>query len=1471
MSRLTTGGEPDAKGNAYEADLVVHHLLRVIHGLAERVIWHDPEAGHGIDLIVVEPDAIIGIQAKSGTSSNWTPNALTKEGILVHARDWLARSDLHRFQLHAAHPAKELERISDQARIHDATRWWLGLDLEDRKMIASFAGKADSTAHADFVRIRVEIQNPNSLDATIRSQAALFQNPASLRAALTRLVWEFRERTWDAQSLKSALQAQGCSIEFAAWDQGWETRLLESRQRFLDGIAAQRGELPTLARSATEAVLQGIADLGATGGVVAVHGPGGVGKSEVLAATVQRLPAETIVMALAVVGLDAQRPWRDLGLGERPLAALARVAKGRAVVLVLDQLDQAVWAAPQRLRSIQDLLRQARDLRIVTVLGCRSVDLGDPKIAPWIAPRSDPGRPIPGPERCVLVEDLAVAELEQVLRDQQVPVADLHSSLLTLLRRPICLRLALHLHHRGGSSRLPGIRHLVDLLRNWSDWWHLQSSDQADAAQTALDEIARYCERHETVIAPIDTLTAILRAAVPVLVDLGVLVWHDAAQRQVRWSHQLLLDHNLAGQWLRLIDGGRRLAEMVGPRESQDQRTGNRLRLLVPGLVDRPRLRDQITPTFLAGLRPLARVGFYRGLAEIDDPDDLIKLRSLVFAALSDNEQWRMALRQVCPWPWWTAALEDWFKDVWGDPLRRGAAVDVLSSVVDRWGNGVARILTQWRKVDPEAITQVRTILFRAHDKPSDEMFTHWLDSLARTPNDRTFYIEWPIFLEKCPDRAARTLAVLLPYYRQDDLEEPDGYHQFPGESSTFSSLGRVVLEGLWQGWTVADFGSRPRWPVRLGLTPLWSRLVDLLAGALAIALERGEYTWKDVLDRLPNPLRWPDHALLLRAAARSRWTHVDQIDAALGWFTRTPAAWFQPAWDQPPWRESVPFIDALAKSGSNSAVDAVQRSLLSIPDPRGSSELRDHGATNWFLLNAIPVERQLPETQKRIASEIRFAGRDQTDFQLVQSGPGGWVGSDLAQDRLEAFTDDDWRDAFKHARDEPEAIGTQAGPDRIIRRSVETYASDLRRCAQAKPRRFLSLLRVLNDDDPPEMLRVVVCGMLSPPGDTAPELRLRDDEIVQVVSDVRVLDEAECRNQVGLAIRERAEISWPESVIAALCAWASDPLHVVPEDSTWANGERPRSRWNEESLVAIGALAALATEHPMLRERIWSAIRDLPANDRPDLIAACVMAAIRCRTTDPLIIDRAILTWTADHRVAGQDDVADMLRRLASIHPEAIARLLALANADAGWVQQQAGEYRVLLAMDGRMSLDDSVMTKSSAYRRGMAKSILAICRGSPAHWKMAQWPPWLLDRIILLADDADDDVARQMAMLFYSSREAVWDATQAAQRLMTDREFVVRFTRTRAVRLDAGPIIGACLASTDLRPWATVIRDIVGQAVHGQAWFDSRELVSLVGRLAEEAEAAGDRTVRLTALDAWDLLIDSGWRDAVERSMPA
>jgi hypothetical protein len=1147
-------------------------------------------------------------------------------------------------------------------------------------------------------------------------------------------------------------------------------------------------------------------------------------------------------------------------------------------IFVLDQLDQAVWASPALMRIVGDLLRQARDLRIITVIGCRSVDLRDPRIMGWIAGRNTEGNPFDGPERAVSVADLSTNEVKETLAKLHISPDDLDPGILELIRRPLRLRLVVNLAKKGQIHRLRGVRHLVGLMHAWETWVHDDLRRQGQDAQgmSALDQCAEFCQREYATSVPIDALSPDEAQSIQALVELGILIWDDTSKRRLRWSHQNLLDHHLANRWLRSADSGQSIQDLVGPRADQDQRTANRLRLLVPGLCDRTRLRDDITRLSNDNsLRPLSRLGLFRGLAALDESADCLRMRPMVISLLNNPTTWQMALVQIC-WsrPLWFATLEDWFKVVWQDSTKRNAAISALVSVKTTWGDGVARIITTWREIDPEAITNISFLLYDGHKVDSVLLFSHWLDALDKAPEVHGTHIAWPEFIASHPIRAAQALATLLQKPLRNEWQDPEYFHGLLGPVPAFSEKGREALDHLWIPWSGVSLGQRPSGTIRNSNGPWWSRIIDLIAGAVARALEERQIAWSELVARFPETLRWQDRTLLLRAAKLSHFNDQIQANAAMDWFIRSPAAWFHPANDQPPWMDSAPFISHLASYAAPDKLKILQNTLRQTLDPRFPEDDQRHGATAWFLLNAIPLEQRDQATIDYLAGiESRFANTDQVAYQASWGGVGGIVGSDLSPEQVKVFTDNEWRSAFHNARDNPEIFARQTGHNRVSRRSLDTYAAELRQQSSSNPKRFLSLMESITASDPPAMTEAMICGMLNPPNSTAEDLRLTGAEIISVTTRPLALSQADCSLYIVNCVYQNPSLAWPEELIAALCAWASTPLVPAPNGGHQTEEKLAMSR-EDLPMATIRALGALAHHNEPLRHRIWARIREAANEHRPDLLASCVVAAYSCRNIDTDAVDGSILDWSSNPLVAAQEDVAELLRWLAQHRQEATSRLLAMSSSEFDWVLGKSGRYRVLLRMDGRITEIDSEFDPARCtlpVKGAMAEVIVAIFRGSPQGWEIATdtWPDWILELTLKLANDSDDNIARQLASVFYVSDGSVWDSRQAVTRLMRDPEFVTRMAKTRSIAIDQHPILGACLIAESLLPWATIIKTIVDQAVSSPMNMhrSGKEVMTVIGRLAEEADQVGDLVNRRLALDAWDALIEAGWSEATDR----
>lgn len=547
---MTSGGISNWKGTDYEIDLVVESLLLVLTGRLRSVTWQHRDHGDGLDLSLEDKDGVIGVQAKSGTSQgNWTLRRLDAEGVSVAMHDFLNADPYRRFRLHAESPAPELKLLATQARERDAVSWQATWASDKKKTgFIQKVGSADlAIAHEVFRRIEVETQDHDGLKRHV-SDLAVEHSPTSERliALLRRVVESKVPKILRRNDLLQALQEldPACIVEIAEMPSETRECIQKRRQRFIDRVGAVRG-LPQLKRDDVLPVLRkALFDFQATGGVIALHGPGGCGKSETLVQILQEMPTEAPVVVLSIADTDLyDTPSTDalsrlLRLLKRDCDRCPSSHTSLRPLLVVDQLDQALWAEAAILARVQRVLEQAQDLTATILVACRTADIQDERLAAWMRRRGSAGfREIP-------LGDLPLRNVEQTLIDHGTSPVGWDPKLLRLLCRPIALRLALAL------PDLTGIRRLDDLLNRWWAWVEGPGGATQDLPardlRTLLMCLAEDSERNQR-----QDLSAHLgdRAGLQRLIAVGVLDWADSDQRRVRWTHQILLDHLLARRW----------------------------------------------------------------------------------------------------------------------------------------------------------------------------------------------------------------------------------------------------------------------------------------------------------------------------------------------------------------------------------------------------------------------------------------------------------------------------------------------------------------------------------------------------------------------------------------------------------------------------------------------------------------------------------------------------------------------------------------------------------------------------------------------------------------------------------------------------------------------------------------------------------------------------------------------------------
>lgn len=367
-------------GKEYELLIAAQEAIRVLQGSAEAVAYQ-PVGLPGIDVHVQESQRSDYIQCKrrGGTSpGDWTWGRLRQESILVEAWRLLSVRPNCRYCFLSNRSASDFER---------AIEWSQGVcalpqvELEkvlaakppDLSTIRNDTKVDDSIGDQELVRVvATRICFRQTLDLK-QLREALEQQAATILAGpkhdtlqhLVDLLDENQGALHDLAKLSALLETRGVLLLTPMGDPSAFARVRRVVDDYLADSAADQFA-PTLRRVQNEDLLALCND--ATQ-VICVHGDGGSGKSQVLAALVHDLHAARMpVLPLKLDQIQLEGGLATIGsamsLGGTPSMALRAAAGRRRAFLVLDQLDTLRWASTQSgaaWRTVQDLITEGHD------------------------------------------------------------------------------------------------------------------------------------------------------------------------------------------------------------------------------------------------------------------------------------------------------------------------------------------------------------------------------------------------------------------------------------------------------------------------------------------------------------------------------------------------------------------------------------------------------------------------------------------------------------------------------------------------------------------------------------------------------------------------------------------------------------------------------------------------------------------------------------------------------------------------------------------------------------------------------------------------------------------------------------------------------------------------------------------------------------------------------------------------------
>ena len=295
---------------------------------------------------------------------------------------------------HGAHPMDELEeRAKDSSSWEDFEANFISSDdwtnkFNDLHSRWNSPNREDTYNRLKRVSVRKMDEDELRESTESRLESLVSGDPANVLSALLDFASQQVHQVLTATEIWGFLQSRGFGRQQWNHDQTITDRISELNQSYLSGIRPVGIGGEVVPRAEVELILDSFEDPSAR--TVLVSGRAGVGKTEVISQTLQRVQVRNWPMlALRVDRLEPSPTPSELGstlgLPASPVSVLAGIADGRDCLLVIDQVDavsQASGRNPEFFDCISAMLHQALAYDNIKVLSaCRKFDIDN--APPW--------------------------------------------------------------------------------------------------------------------------------------------------------------------------------------------------------------------------------------------------------------------------------------------------------------------------------------------------------------------------------------------------------------------------------------------------------------------------------------------------------------------------------------------------------------------------------------------------------------------------------------------------------------------------------------------------------------------------------------------------------------------------------------------------------------------------------------------------------------------------------------------------------------------------------------------------------------------------------------------------------------------------------------------------------------------------------------------------------------------------------
>jgi len=1536
---LEPGGYADKLGNRYEGRWIVRQLLHVLNEDLRSVRWEPVGDGErGVDLWVERPNGVRQAQQcklRNVSIDRWTIADLDRRGILGAMKRHLDSVSSNEFCLVTPISSVLLHDICKSARNasgnpEDYFQHQIQACGEDRRRIfrqfcerLCLNGNSEhdrAKAFSYLKRFFIECwpdTNTSYQDIVGLAQVLVWAdeggNPATVIAVLAEFAQDNLRRTLDAPAIWRYLESQGFHPRRLARDARINPAIEMLQAQFADSISDGLISGSLIQRVETQSILESIKD----NSIIVLHGGPGQGKSGVLYELTETFRKENI--AYLPIRLDRQQPSNstrqfgtDLGLPESPVMCLEAIARERAAVLVLDQLDAIRWTSGHSLDALEvckALIREVKTLKnsgkqACVVMACRTYDLqNDPEIKNWVQAQKKRGD--------TLVEipmgPLATSVVTEVVTSLGHNANDLSRRQQDILQSPQHLAMWVGLVQERGTFEF---QNRVQLIR---EYWTSRIREMTRTgvsesdANRVVTSLLDFMEQNKCIVAPISLITD--STALDALCGCG-LIRNDKGQ--ITFSHQSYLDYQIASRVVREIHTENRdICVWLGTRNQQS-------------LFRREQLRQALC--LLADESPDRFLNTIKVIIANDDIRFHLKHLCLEVTGQLDasGENLLAYLKELL-------VADEWKEHILGTVFARHAVfVGLLieSGVIpewletDKWRDSALWLLRTVREGMPDAITAtlrpymdrgeewVRRVLaclpWNAQDD-SDAMFELRLE-LARRGVFQDV-VDWE---KLCPDRKMRLLDAVISRWNPEDVSI-----EFLGELRNQRSR--------FQNWTdrdmVALLKSARELPEQTWnlLVPHISRLApecDEPAGTLEFWQDGTRHGISQNRESVPHGLIrimveagrcmardngagfWERTALLrslkspvIQYLLVEVYAHLPEEMAShtICWLLEDDARLRIGSGEmEPEWSPAARLIKALSPHCDIGLFHQLEETIINYHSP---NERRDAeywlsgwnrgfygdywGRAQHFLLPALCAERCSDETIGLIGVlQRKYAEYSEDRFVRHTGSRAVHVGSTWPAESLERISDRAWLSIIKN-RDIPEHYShrmTEIG-GRATESTVWQFSRDLERMAKRFPERFGRLALRFPDEVFPRYQAAILAALAQAepkdvPDDEKASWTPASVELVEgVIAQSTDKSDSEYASQFCWLIHNRAEEEWSDAVLQQLVEYAcnhADPRGVTlrfgnPDGSfdttkaTVANLET--NVLNCVRGVATLAIGRLLWNHSDLLDRFKTVIERICEDRHPAVKMAVVEACLPVLNLDK---DFAIACFCK----ASADDLRVAASRAATHYFN--CGMLGHRDQLTTLVKQMLASAQTDVALHGALEVGarwlfhdyfieefPNCLRGSVPQRKGLAQ-IAAQFAAKLEFFEKCQ------TIITALKDDPDEEVREQL-------RQFV--RTPDILQIPAGATFVQSFIDSQAFRDDPTVLVHALERfSGTLLPFSNVLLAMCDQFVgplraatrdvSQGVMYDLSQFLPILVRLYEQAEDRKNTQVVNECLDALDAM---------------